>query len=131
MSQLTIGEVARQAGLQTSAIRYYESEGLLPKPVRQNGRRVYNASILQQLALISIARNAGFSINDLQTLITGFATDTPASVRWRQLATAKLSDIRTQIERLQAMTQLLENLLSCECPTLEDCGRLAMGTADA
>ncbi len=124
MTGWRIGEVARRAGLQPSAIRYYESEGLLAAPRRENGQRVYDASILPWLRLITVARNAGFSISDVRTLISGFSHATPASVRWRVLATGKLNESREQIERLQVMQQALEKLLDCECPTLQDCGHL-------
>jgi len=45
-SALTIGEVAKQAGLRPSAIRYYEKAGLLPKPLRSGGQRLYSPDIL-------------------------------------------------------------------------------------
>ncbi len=122
MNGWTIGEVARRAGLQTSAIRYYESAGLLTEPMRRNGRRIYDPSILRWLALIRVARKGGFSISEVRTLLTGFSTATPASERWRQLATLKLAEIRKQIDQLDAMQQVVERLLDCECPTLEDCG---------
>lgn len=130
MTDWTIGDVARHAGIQPSAVRYYESEGLLSKPRRQNGRRVYDASILQWLALIKGARDAGFSISEVRTLINGFSQATPASERWRILATNRLKTTREQINRLKAMEQMLVRLLDCECPTLEDCGSMVMNCAE-
>src|SRR5690242_17893511 len=52
---MTISAVARQAGLQPSAIRYYERVGLLPPPIRAQGQRRYDAHVLQQLAVIGTA----------------------------------------------------------------------------
>ena len=57
VKKVSIGEVAQRAGIQTSAIRYYESEGLLPAPERLNGRRKYDATVLQRLALIQLLRH--------------------------------------------------------------------------
>ena len=48
----TIGEIAKEAGLRTSAIRFYEKEGLLPKPIRAGGQRRYDASVLGRLAVL-------------------------------------------------------------------------------
>src|SRR5581483_11140669 len=66
MEELTIGEVARRTGLQTSAIRYYESVGVLPPSRRVNERRRYDSSIFQRLGIIQLARQAGFRISELQ-----------------------------------------------------------------
>ena len=68
MEELTIGEVARQAGIRPSALRYYESIGLLPVPRRVNGRRRYDPAIVQQLTVLQVARQAGFTIAEIQTL---------------------------------------------------------------
>ena len=122
MAAWGIGQVARRAGLATSAIRYYESEGLLPLAERHNGRRCYDETVLDQLALIDLARGAGFSIAEIRHLLHGFSQPTPASVRWRTLASSKLDEVRDRIERLQAMEDVLRRLLKCPCPTLDDCG---------
>lgn len=73
---LSIGEVAARAGVRTSALRYYESIGLLPAPRRINGRRAYEATILQQLAILQLAQKAGFTMNEIDELLHGFAADT-------------------------------------------------------
>jgi MerR family redox-sensitive transcriptional activator SoxR len=122
MEGWTIGEVARRAGLQPSAIRYYETVELLPKPRRRHGRRLYGPSLLPSLALIKQARDAGFSIAEIHTLLHGFAPDTPPSERWRILATRRLRDIQEQMKQLRAKEQVVKRLLGCQCPTLRDCG---------
>ena len=61
-SGMTIGEVARQVGIATSAIRYYEEIGLLPPPARVNGRRRYDWSAVQRLCVIEYAQQAGFTL---------------------------------------------------------------------
>lgn len=122
MESWSIGEVARRADIQPSAIRYYESVGLLPKPRRWNGRRVYDASVLPRLALVRLSQAAGFSISEIRTLLHGFSKKTPPSRRWQQLAERKRAEIREQISRAREMERVLDKLLGCECPTLEDCG---------
>jgi MerR family transcriptional regulator, redox-sensitive transcriptional activator SoxR len=59
MANMTIGEVARTAGLQTSAIRYYEKIGLLPKTQRIGGQRRYEPGVLNYLEVIDVAKRAG------------------------------------------------------------------------
>ncbi len=124
---MSIGEIARRAGLQASAIRYYETAGVLPKPRRVNGRRVYDRSVLAWLSLISLAQGAGFTISEIRTLIHGFGKRTPPSKRWNALASRKLKEIREQVRQAKRMELVLKRLLKCHCPTLQDCGRAVTG----
>jgi MerR family transcriptional regulator, redox-sensitive transcriptional activator SoxR len=120
---LTIGAVARRAGLRPSAIRFYESAGLLPAPTRVNGRRRYDAGIFDRLAAIRLAQAAGFTVAETRAFLHGFAPDAPPPDRWRALAGRKLPEVAAQIARLGAMQTILEAGLRCECPTLADCAR--------
>ncbi len=125
MEELTISEVARRAGLRPSAIRYYESIKLLPAPRRVSGRRRYDGSVLQRLAVIQLAQQAGFTIGEITGLFADFMPDTPAWERWQALATQKLAEVNALIQRAQQMKRLLEEgLLQCRCLTLEECGGL-------
>lgn len=117
-----IGEAARRARLKPSALRYYESVGLLPRAQRRSGRRVYDEAVLSRLALIELAQAAGFSIAEIRTLLHGFRTGTPPSRRWRALAERKREEIRAQVARARRMERVLDRLLACACPTLDDCG---------
>lgn len=118
---MAIGEVARRAGINASAIRYYEKSGLLENPERVNGRRRYGPEVLELLAVVRVAQQAGFTIAETRTLLHGFSAETPPSERWRQLAAEKLPELETLIERTLAMKSLLEQGLRCECLSLEDC----------
>ncbi|MCI0396685.1 MAG: MerR family transcriptional regulator [Chloroflexi bacterium] len=121
MDGMTIGEVARLVGVRTSTLRYYESIGLLPAPRRANGRRRYDSSVVQTLAVLQLAQRAGFTIAEMQTLLHGFEPDTPPAARWRVLARDKIIELDAQIERAQQMKRILEAALQCGCLRLEDC----------
>lgn len=127
MADFSIGDIAQKAGIATSTIRYYERIGLLPPPRRVSGRRRYDTGILRKLGVIRLAQQAGLSIAEIQTLLHEFPASTPPSERWTALATEKIPEFEAQIQRIQAMKSLLEHTLSCECPTLEDCGGEAHG----
>jgi len=124
MESLTIGAVARRTGLRTSAIRYYESLGLIPEARRVNGQRRYSADVFTHLAVVRMAQEAGFTIGDVRTLVTGFPEGTPASDRWRELAKRKLPEVDTRIERLNAVRRVLEESLACGCLTLDACASI-------
>lgn len=119
--ELSIGEVAERAGLRTSALRYYESIGLLPAPKRVNGRRCYDERILQRLAILQLAQKAGFTMNEIDELLHGFAEDAPPAERWQALAHKKLAELEATITRAQRMKVILEHGLRCHCLHLEDC----------
>ena len=122
---MAIGEVARRAGVRPSALRYYERVGLLPPPRRENGRRRYEGEVLREvldrLAVVGVAQQAGFTISEIRTLLDGFSEDTPPSERWRVLADEKLPEVEALIWRARGMKRLLERGLECECLRIEDC----------
>jgi MerR family redox-sensitive transcriptional activator SoxR len=117
----SIGEVARRAGVRPSKIRYYEEIGLLAAPYRVSGRRVYAGDVLNALALIQFAQDAGFSIQEIRHVLDGFDRRTPPSKRWQEVARRKLQEVSVLIERAKRMQGMLESLLTCECVRLADC----------
>jgi MerR family redox-sensitive transcriptional activator SoxR len=121
--QLSIGQVAKRAGVRVSAVRYYEREGLIHPAQRQSGKRVYQADVFEALALIGLAQDAGFSIRDIRQLLDGFEGSTPASVRWQVLAQRKLQETQELIARAERTRALLLKLLQCRCITLAACVR--------
>jgi MerR family redox-sensitive transcriptional activator SoxR len=123
MKKLSIGIIAKRAGIKASAIRYYESEGLLPKVGRQAGRRVYDESILDQLRFIDLSKRSGFHVAEIRRLVGGFARSDPPGVRWRALADKKMEDLDRRIEEARSMKRWLDLVAECECPTFRDCGR--------
>ena len=118
---LSIGEVARRAGVQPSTIRYYEREGLLPLPQRLSGRRRYEPEVLELLRVIEVSKAAGFTLAEIQELMHGFDPATPPSERWRTLAEGKLREVESVIERAEGMRALLRRGIECGCLTLADC----------
>lgn len=122
---MTIGEVARRGGVRPSALRYYERVGVLPPPERENGRRRYDGEVLREvlnrLAVVGVAQQAGFTIAEIRTLLDGFSEDTPPSERWRVLADEKLPEVEALTRRARGMKRLLERGLECECLRIEDC----------
>jgi MerR family redox-sensitive transcriptional activator SoxR len=122
--QIGIGEVARQVGINASAIRYYEKEGLLAEPERVGGKRRYDSEVVRRLALIEAAKSAGLSIREIRTLLHGFPADVAASERWRSLASERLKEVDRLIAELRRMRVLLDEALRCECASLDECARL-------
>jgi len=124
---LSIGAVAKRTGVAASALRYYEREGLIPRADRSGGKRVWNEDILDRLALIAVAKSAGFTMAEIQTLLAGFARRAPPGQRWRKLAQRKLAELEERVAEVERMRRVLEAVTRCECPTLEECSRALRG----
>jgi MerR family transcriptional regulator, redox-sensitive transcriptional activator SoxR len=118
---LTIGAVAATLGMRTSAIRYYERIGLIPRPTLSSGQRRYDPNIVPLLQLIHAAQQAGFTLTEIHTLVHGFDPATPPSARWAMLAAEKLTEIRTRMVHLQTMEQMIMQTLACSCTSVTDC----------
>lgn len=124
MALLTISEVARQAGLKPSAIRYYERIGILPKAQRASGQRRYDNTVLYRLALVQRSRQMGFTLDEVRKLFFGFRTAVPVSDRWKKLSERKLAELDALTEQIKAMKALLKSMTEkCNCSALDQCGR--------
>jgi MerR family transcriptional regulator, redox-sensitive transcriptional activator SoxR len=118
--QLTIGQLARRAGLNPSAIRFYERSGVLPPAERVRGQRRYGADALRRLGIIDTAQRAGFSLEEARLLLE---TDRSADLheRLRALAQRKLPEVEALLARAQAMRGWLEIAATCSCQSLDAC----------
>ena len=112
--ELAIGEVAHRAGIRPSALRYYESIGLLPQPRRVSGRRRYDASTVQLLKVIQLAQTAGFTIaGQINASCTCNCAGYPACWPRRPLASQKLLELDAPHRASPSMKRILENGLNC------------------
>jgi len=118
---LTIGEVAGRVGLKTSAIRYYESVGVLPEPERVGGQRRYTEETVRRLRVLDVAKRAGFSLDEARVLLAGGDGGAPAHDQVRTLAQHKLPEVEALIQRAQAMRDWLTTATGCTCETLDVC----------
>ena len=118
---MTIGAVAAQAGRRPSSIRYYEQIGLLPRPDRVSGRRVYGPDAVRTLAVIETGQRAGLSLDEIRALLSAKPDDQAAIERLREVALRKLPEVRELIERTEIVRDWLEAAARCECPSLKEC----------
>jgi MerR family transcriptional regulator, redox-sensitive transcriptional activator SoxR len=119
---LAISDVARVFGLRTSAIRYYEQIGILPPPMRKNGQRRYEKSVLFRLEVVQRARESGFTLEEIRELFFGFQPATPPPKRWHKLSERKIAELRIRMKQLKLMETLLKQMQGCRCNALEECG---------
>ena len=118
---MKIGELAGRSGLNASAIRYYETRGLLPAPHRTGGQRRYPANALDRVLLIRFASEMGFMLSEIKVFLNGLRDDAPVGPRWKKLAHRKIQEVQRGIQRARRLKSLLEHLLHCRCISLEVC----------
>ena len=128
---MDISEVARRSGFQPSALRYYEEKGLIASIGRRGLRRVYDAGVVERLALISLGQAAGFRLDEIARMFT--AEGRPGINR--QQLRAKADELDRTILRLAAMRDGLRHAAACpapshmECPTFRRLMRAAVSGA--
>jgi MerR family transcriptional regulator, redox-sensitive transcriptional activator SoxR len=119
--ELTIGEIARRAGVASSTVRYYERIGLLPEPVREHRQRRYDESVLGKLGFIGVAKSAGFSLDEIKELMNGIDDGDGMANPMRSLSSRKLDEVEALLERTKAMKGWLEVAKECGCLSPSEC----------
>lgn len=126
--RLTIGELAKRGQVNLETIRYYERQGLLPKPPRSpSGYRLFPSESARRVRFIKRAQELGFSLKEIKELLALRAASGATSADVRKRAEAKIADIEGKIETLRAMKKVLARLTAAccgegsvsECPILE------------
>jgi len=120
---MKIGQLARSANLNASAIRYYEKMGLLAPPQRLGGQRRYPAEAIHRVLLIRFASDMGFTLSEIKLFLSGLRDDTPVGPRWKKLAARKLIEVEQSIARSLKLQALLQGLRHCHCASLQQCVR--------
>ncbi len=125
MSQqpITIGQLAKTAGIKVQTIRYYEEIGLMPEPARTaSNRRVYDADGAKRLNFIRHARNLGFSIPAIRALIELQSNPKQPCEAADEIARVQLISVQSKIARLKALQKELERMLNhCQGDNIASC----------
>lgn len=126
---MDIAEVARQSGLPASTLRFYEEKGLIQSVGRRGLRRLFTTDVLERLALISLTRAAGFSLDETARM---FPPDRRPRIDRKMLA-VKAAELDRTIRRLTAMRDGLRHAAVCAAPSHMECPnfRRLLGAAAA
>jgi MerR family copper efflux transcriptional regulator len=129
---LTIGRLASEAGINLETVRYYERQGLMPKPPRSSsGYRLFPVDAAQRLRFIKRAQEIGFSLKEIRELLALRVSPKTSSAEIRKRAEAKITDIEGKIKSLESMRKSLRKLTNAcagcgpisECPIIESLDR--------
>lgn len=117
MNDIDITEVARQSGVPASTLRFYEEKGLIVSTGRRGLRRLFDAGVLERLALIALGRAAGLSLDEIARM---FAPDGKPRID-RKLLVAKAEQLDRTIRELTAMRDGLRHAAACSAPSHMEC----------
>lgn len=125
---MNIGEAAKASGVSAKMIRYYEQTGLIPPASRkESGYRDYSVPDVHMLRFIRRARDHGFSVAEIDELLSLWRDRSRRSADVKRIARAHIDDLRRKIEEMEQMAATLEKLVSCcagdsrpDCPILAD-----------
>jgi MerR family redox-sensitive transcriptional activator SoxR len=119
---LPIGEVAARSGFSTSALRFYEKQGLLEASRTSGGQRRYPRSVLRRLAFVRAASNVGLSLDEVRSaLATLPAGRAPSKGDWRRLSESWRARLDEQIRALEDLRDGLTGCIGCGCLSLRSC----------
>jgi Hg(II)-responsive transcriptional regulator len=129
MERITVGDLARRAGVHVETVRFYERKGVLPPPQRaESGYRLYSPEAVTRLRFVKRAQELGFTLREITALLALWEDPAATCAHVKHQAEEKLADIRRRIRALRRMEEALEALArTCsggqrpmaECPILD------------
>ena len=130
--RLAIGEVTRRSGFAASALRYYESQGLITAERSAGGRRTFPRSVLRRLAFIRAASNVGLSLEEIRDELACLPAErTPTKADWHRMSRHWRSRLDEQIAALERLRDGLDSCIGCGCLSLQRCRLSNPGDAAA
>ena len=119
---LTIAEVARRSGVASSALRFYESRGLIASERTGSGHRRYPRAVLRRIAFIVFAQKIGLSLEEIGAELAKLPTNrVPERADWARLSSAWTTRVDEQIAELQRLRAGVTQCIGCGCLSLQQC----------
>lgn len=121
-SELTIGDLAERTGVATSALRYYEAEGLISADRSPAGHRRYERATIRRVSFIRVAQELGLTLDEIRSALSSLPDNrTPTKSDWEHLAGEWQPRLDAQIALLERLRDRLAGCIGCGCLSLELC----------
>lgn len=122
MSGLTIGDLSQRTGLAVSAIRFYETHGIVHPLRNAGGHRRYGRHDLRRLSFAMAAQRLGFALGDIAAHLAQLPTHkAPSKADWSRISKGFRRDIDAQIAQLEHLRDTLDGCIGCGCLSLDVC----------
>jgi len=120
--ELTIGALGQRAGVATSALRFYEAEGLIRATRSDSGQRRFTRDALRRVSFIRVAQNLGLSLDEIRTALASLPENrTPDEKDWERLSRSWRPRIDERIRMLERLRDRLDGCIGCGCLSLRHC----------
>jgi MerR family redox-sensitive transcriptional activator SoxR len=121
-TELTIGAVSERSGVAASALRFYESEGLIHSTRTDGGQRRYARDALRRVSFIRVAQQVGLSLDEIRDALASLPQNrTPTARDWQRLSTSWRPRLDHQIAMLERLRDRLSGCIGCGCLSLKFC----------
>ena len=121
-TELTIGAVSERSGVAASALRFYESEGLIQSTRTEGGQRRYARDALRRVSFIRVAQQVGLSLDEIRDALASLPQNrTPTARDWQRLSTSWRPRLDHQIAMLERLRDRLSGCIGCGCLSLKFC----------
>ncbi len=118
----SVGDVAVRAGVNTSALRFYEANGLITSERNESGHRRYRADVLRRVGFIKVAQRVGLTLEEIRRALESLPEGrTPTRKDWARLAASWRPVLDERIALLEAMKEKLDGCIGCGCLSLDTC----------
>ncbi|MDQ2077122.1 redox-sensitive transcriptional activator SoxR [Marinimicrobium sp. ABcell2] len=119
---LTIGQVEKRSGIAASALRFYETKGLIKSSRNAGGQRRYSRDVLRRVAVIKTAQRLGIPLADIAKALSALPKRrTPTMNDWQKLSTLWQNQLDARIEQLKRLRDQLDDCIGCGCLSMETC----------
>ncbi len=119
---LTIGETAERANVSTSALRFYEREGLISSTRSEGGQRRYPREVLRRIAFIRAAQRVGLTLDEIRSALSALPDHrTPTAEDWKRLSRSWRPLLNRRIAELERVRDRLDTCIGCGCLSLRVC----------
>jgi MerR family redox-sensitive transcriptional activator SoxR len=129
---LTIGELAARTGVAPSALRFYESIGLIESQRTDGNQRRYERTVLRRVAFVQAGKAAGIPLGQIRAGLASLPTRrAPTRRDWERLSHRWRADLQRRIDTLEGLRDRLDGCIGCGCLSLDTCGLLNPDDEDA
>lgn len=126
--ELTVGELAKRSGVAASALRFYETRGLISSRRNKGGQRRYERAMLRRVAVIRAAQAVGLSLDEIRSALDALPSGrTPNARDWERLSRGWRRKLDTRISELERLRDRLTGCIGCGCLSLATCRLLNPG----
>lgn len=121
-SELSIGALSERTGVSTSALRFYEAEGLIQARRSSSGQRRFPREVLRRVSFIRVAQRVGLSLEEIRSALTSLPDNrTPDERDWRALSASWRPRLDAQIGMLERLRDRLDGCIGCGCLSMSFC----------